>query len=390
MSKRIVRHLEAVPVTAGGPHFFGYYDKCPWRADGRALLAARAEFQDRPPTETDVLTLGVVNLDADNAFEPFAETTAWSWQQGTMLQWAGDRNRVVYNSRREDGQVVGKVHDLDTGEVREVPRPIYALHTNGREAISLDFHRLQTLRPGYGYPPKTDITEHNAAPDDVGLWQVNLETGQERLACSIGRARLHHEDPRGRGAHHWVNHATYNTDGSRFCFLHRFRCAEGRAGPWITRLFTCEPDGAELYLLNGHGVVSHFAWRDPNHLLAWSDGPAGEPPAYHLLQDKTQSGQVLAEGLLDRDGHMTYSPDGRWILTDTYPGKADGKQSLFLLNVKSGQLVEVGRFEAPLKGPLRCDLHPRFSRDGKQVCFDSAHTGTRQVWVMDVSSITGK
>ena len=34
----------------------------------------------------------------------------------------------------------------------------------------------------------------------------------------------------------------------------------------------------------------------------------------------------------------------------------------------------------------RCDLHPRWRLDGKQIGFNSVHEGTRQVYVMDVKN----
>jgi hypothetical protein len=37
----------------------------------------------------------------------------------------------------------------------------------------------------------------------------------------------------------------------------------------------------------------------------------------------------------------------------------------------------------------RCDLHPRFSRDGRSVVIDSPYTGGRQLHLMDVSAIIG-
>jgi Tol biopolymer transport system component len=36
---------------------------------------------------------------------------------------------------------------------------------------------------------------------------------------------------------------------------------------------------------------------------------------------------------------------------------------------------------------LRCDLHPRWSRDSKKVSIDSAHEGSRQIYVLDVEKI---
>ena len=32
----------------------------------------------------------------------------------------------------------------------------------------------------------------------------------------------------------------------------------------------------------------------------------------------------------------------------------------------------------------RCDLHPRWRPDGRQIGFNSVHEGTRQIYVMDV------
>jgi len=49
----------------------------------------------------------------------------------------------------------------------------------------------------------------------------------------------------------------------------------------------------------------------------------------------------------------------------------------------------IGRYNAPFvfDGPYRCDLHPRWSRDGKQVCFDSVPEGKRRIYVVDVSAV---
>lgn len=381
-----VEHLPAVAVTSGGPHFFGYYDKCPWSADGRQLLAMRATFQDRPPTEADVLTIGVVDLETKQ-FREIGETTAWCWQQGTMLQWLPG-GEVIYNTRGADGQLRSVIRNPATGTKRELSRPIYCVHPNGLEAISLDFHRLQTLRPGYGYPPGVEITPHNLAPEDVGLWRVDLQSGKSDLIFSIADGRRFEHDPRSDAVPNWFNHATYNPDGSRFCFLHRFKDLKGPAGPWQTRFFTLRSDGSDPFLLNGMGMTSHYAWRDPQHVIAWTwQQRAGQREAgYWVLKDQSRESELIGNGVLVKDGHMTYSPDGRWLLTDEYPGP-DGGQPLLLFNLQTGQRIEIGRFKAPLSGEIRCDLHPRFNRDGTQVCFDSAHDGTRQVYVVDVSEV---
>jgi hypothetical protein len=355
--------------------------------DGSRLLAMRAPFQDRPPTLSDPLVLGTVEL-ATGRFEPFAETTAWNWQQGTMLQWMPS-GEVIYNSRR-DGRLIAVIHDLATGRKRELPRPVYAVHPNGQEGISLDFHRLQTYRPGYGYPPGIQELPTDQAPDNVGLWRMDLNTGKNDLILSIAQAKAFQKDSHSDGMPNWFNHVTYCPDGSRFCFLHRFRHADRGFGSWITRLFTLRSDGSELYLLNGTGMTSHYAWRDTRHLIAWCWKPGAEArkAGYWLMADQTQGAEAVGEGIFKRDGHMTYSPDGQWLLTDEYQG-GDNKQPLLLFHLATKRLIEVGRFGAPLRGEIRCDLHPRWSRDGKQVCFDSTHEMTRQMYVADVGEVVG-
>ncbi len=82
-------------------HFFGYYDKSPWDAPERTMLALRVSFRDRPPTPEDVAVIGRVHPGNGCRWQPLAETAAWNWQQGTLLQWlppSYDRE-IAFNGR---------------------------------------------------------------------------------------------------------------------------------------------------------------------------------------------------------------------------------------------------------------------------------------------------
>lgn len=50
---------------------------------------------------------------------------------------------------------------------------------------------------------------------------------------------------------------------------------------------------------------------------------------------------------------------------------------------------DLGSFYADpgLSKENRCDLHPRWSRDGTEVCIDSVHGEGRQMYIVDVGSI---
>ncbi|MBI3971026.1 MAG: hypothetical protein HY332_07025 [Chloroflexi bacterium] len=98
----------------------------------------------------------------------------------------------------------------------------------------------------------------------------------------------------------------------------------------------------------------------------------------------------MGQGVLTEDGHCSYSPDGNWLLTDTYPRRKPYR-TLILSDLRTGRRIDVGRFLSPpeITGEIRCDLHPRWSQDGTLVCFDSVHEGSRQLHVVDVSEATG-
>lgn len=55
----------------------------------------------------------------------------------------------------------------------------------------------------------------------------------------------------------------------------------------------------------------------------------------------------------------------------------------------TGKRRDLGSFYAALhlSKENRCDLHPRWSRDGTLVCIDSVHENQRQMYILDVSSI---
>jgi hypothetical protein len=380
---------DSVPVRAvtAGPrhHFFGYYDKSPWDATGRYMLALEAPFADREPGPDDRAAVGVIDLDAGCAFHPLADTVAWNWQQGAMLQWlpsAPDR-LIIFNDRR-DGAFVSVIMDIRNAEARILPRPIYAISRDGSRALTPNFARLADLRPGYGYAGIADPWRENPQPDDDGIYEMNLATGESRLIISVAQVANLGRDETMAGRRHWFNHLLFNPDDSRFLFLHRWqRGADSR----YTRMFTAAPDGSGLFCVSDHEMVSHFDWRSARQILAWARRrEVGD--RFFLFTDQSGEFEVVGEGVLTTDGHCSYSPDGKWILTDTYPDQ-EHMRRLMLYRPDQNRRVDLGGFFSPpeLQGPIRCDLHPRWSRDGRQVCIDSVHQGTRQMYVVEVSQV---
>jgi hypothetical protein len=381
-----VTSLDVQPLTRPpGHHFFGYYDNCPWNSDGSLVLCLEAGGADRPPRTGEPATVGVIRA-SDGHLTAVARTGAWNLQQGAMVQWLGPAfsDQIIYNDFR-DGRYVGLIRNLDPAHERVLSRPVYSVSADGRQALSLDFSRLHRLRPGYGYLNVPDRGMGQERPTDSGVWHIDLRADEASLVLSIEQIAAYRPDDSMAGVDHWVNHLEFNPSGTRFMFLHRWTVDGKRR----TRLFTANPDGSELFCVTDHEVVSHCAWRSDDEILAWANRHESGL-GYYLFRDRTGEFSPVGAGQLTEDGHPSYSPDRRWILTDTYPDRAR-MQTLILYDTWNERRVELGRFLSPIRyyGEARCDLHPRWNRDGTKVCFDSAHSGTRQMYVVDVSDIVG-
>lgn len=374
-------------LTSGEAHWFGYYDKHQFDPSGHYILGMETAFEDRSPEPTDTIRLGMVDTHDGDTWIPFAESSAWNWQQGCMLQWLpGSGEDVIYNDRR-DGRFVSVIRNPFTGVERVIPHPIYAVAPDGKSAVTTNFVRLDTTRPGYGYAADGELK--HPIPEDDGVYRVDLETGEATLLFTYGTIVTVEPQDSMADSTHWFNHLLYSPEGSRFIFLHRWRESSLRSGPWSTRMLTATPSGNDPHVVADHGMVSHFIWRDPDRILAWSREP-DTGNRFHLYVDQTDAVKVVGEDILTQDGHCTYSPDGEWILTDTYPDR-ERMQTLMLYRPADKRLVKLGRFHMPRvkKAEFRCDLHPRWSRDGRYVCIDSKHTGRRQMYLLDVSEIVG-
>ncbi len=377
------------PITSGPKHhWFGYYDKLQFDPSNRYVLGMEVDFEHRSPTPGDVISVGMIDLADGDRWIELGETRAWCWQQGCMLQWIpGSDSEVIWNDR-EDDRFVSHVLDVHTGEKRTLGYPVYTLSPDGRTAIGADFRRINHMRPGYGYAGIPDPNFDTLAPDDVGIHRVDLKTGEASLVISIEQvAAIPYPHGDISAAKHYFNHLLFNTDGSRFIFLHRWRF--GDAG-FHTRMMTAAADGTDIYGVDQYGHTSHFIWRDPEHILAWARHPS-HADAFYIYRDGTQEVEVIGKGVMTLNGHCTYLADTNWILNDTYPvPRDDGRvQELYLYSVESGRRRELGEFGAAAEytGEWRCDLHPRSSPDGSLITIDSAHGGNgRQIYLMDISA----
>ena len=179
----------AQPLTTGPRHhFFGYYEHPPWDAAQRRILGHAADWHGRLPAPDEVAEVGVIE---DGRWRALATTRAWNWQQGSQLRWLPD-GRVLHNDRHDD-RIVAVIHDLDGGSHTLLPRGLCAVSPDGRTGVGLDFGRLARCRPVVGVAASAQSLA--SAPDDDGLWLVDVASGQERLLLALAAAVALAEGP---------------------------------------------------------------------------------------------------------------------------------------------------------------------------------------------------
>ncbi len=401
-SQTIDQTLPPVRTITRGPkhHWFGYYDKLEFDQENRFVLSNEVDFEGRTPTADDVIRVGMVDTQNADQWIELGKSNAWGWQQGCMLQWRPQSDSEVVWNDREGDKYVCRVLNVKTMQTRTLPHPIYALSPDGKWAITADFARIQRMRPGYGYVGLSGMYPQERAPENSGVWRMNLETGESQLIFSLAdAAEIDHHGKSLSDKWNYFNHLLVSPDSNRFIVLHRWRDNTGSgtsanpSGGFTTRMFTANMDGTDRFILDPSGSTSHFIWKGSDEVCAWTR-PKGKKAGFYVFEDQTENVEIVGDAEMTQNGHNTYVPntDNEWILNDTYPDNKTREQSPYLFHVPSRRKVVLGNFRSPPEytGEWRCDTHPRTSNDGKTVAIDSPHTGQgRQVHLIDVSGIIG-
>ena len=370
-------NINILPVQ--GETFYGYYDHSPESEDRRFILF---HLSDGHPT-TDLpdpakpIYVGVFDVEYGQVvYQKFTNT--YNWQQGSRLQWLGPRH-FIYNNYDEDRGYHSVLVEIKGSEFEEttIPLPVYdAFRTDF--ALTLDFNRLNQMRPDYGYRNEPDAVLPSYGED--GIFYVDLKTGLHRLLVSIERLVNLQANGYMKQADHKVNHIMVSPDGRSFIFLHRY-FYNGRR---FDRLVVSNIDGDKLTVLADDEMVSHCYWINEREVVAYLRVHTLGDKYYKInIEDGTKS--IIGEGLIDRfgDGHPMVM--GHHLVFDTYPNKSRMK-NLFHFDLEAKQLRKLGEFFESMRyyGETRCDLHPRLNPARDKVFFDSVHTGKRSLYWIDI------
>lgn len=376
--ERIVR----ISPNDGYHYFFGYYDIPALTPDDRYHLTNRVRFMDRLPTPEDVNELGIIDVQT-GSFYKFAESHAWNFQQGSLLQWrANSSNEVVYNTF-ENGAYHAVVYNVQTGMRRVYDYPIANVSPNGKYGVCVNMSRIYDFRPGYGYCNIKDSWASVNAPFDDGLRLLDLETGESKMLFSYRDLEDQLvSEPEFKDNKIVIDHVNFNTTSDRFVFLLRNFPEKGEK--WGTIIASSDL-GGKLFQWSHYTVASHYHWKDDRTIVIYAD--CGEGLTIYETEDLNGKHKAYKKEYFPDDIHCSYSLDRRFIVGDGYPA-ADGYRDIYLYCFETDRIKSVCRVYSPFLSDMdiRCDNHCRWMHDGKSITFDGIHEGFRGIYKMDIGS----
>lgn len=365
--------IQPVFITDYDAIFFGYYDKSPINEKGKLLICHAISQINRLndfSLEADIL---VRNLNTET-YDKIDSTSAYNWQQGCRLQWISDIE-IIYNVF-DDGLYKSKIYNTVTNKVDKFfDLPVYDCYKD-KFALSVSFERLAKYNSDYGY----FCSEKNDLSLDMedGIFLLDLKSTQSELLYSIKQAGELQTKASMQNADHLFNHLMISPDGTKFIFIHRWYKNKVR----YDRLLLFDLLTKKVTVLVDDGMVSHCYWKDDTTVAGYFK--YNNVNGYYkisIIDKSIEPLHVLLTGF--PDGHPSFYGDR--MIFDTYPDKSR-MQNLYLLDFKQNKLTKLGEFLAPFKfyAESRCDLHPKWSADGKSIFIDSTHEGKRNLYQIDL------
>ena len=211
----------------------------------------------------------------------------------------------------------------------------------------------------------------------------------------------------------FLSHFTWISDNELFIWgAHQPKLFAMREGAWL------RVPGASTFVGAAKKMIKYIrkGVLDSRAAHNYKDSP--QPMSFMVINDFDECRiHKVAIGVLVEDGHPMACPRNRKILVnDTYPNEL-GYRTLMVYDLGKNERKDIGcfrmldahpdstRFDVNLarsgvdgrvlkmlsseqhmftRSGFHCDLHPRWSCDGKTAFFDSIHEGSRQIYAVKV------
>jgi hypothetical protein len=359
--------------------YFGYYDKSPLNSKNEYIIFQSTNINTKKLPDPNIpIDITLYNINNDS-YQTIDQSYTYNWQQGAKLMWLSAYEFIFNNYDRDGCLYISKIYNINLKEFRIIHFPIYDCYKD-KFAISLNFDRLNIGRADYAYSNREVEIDWSDNSND-GLYFIDLKKNSSMLIITIHDIIKLNDKDTMKDARHKFNHIMISPNGCKVMFIHRWFTEGNRR---YDTLIVCDIDGSNIKIIADDDMVSHCYWYGDENILAYlRDKEMGDK--FYIININNSKKEIIGENIIDKfgDGHPSVNKEK--ILYDTYPNKARMKD-LFLYDTKTKDLNKLGEFFESFDyyAETRCDLHPRFSYDGKKVFFDSVHSGKRQLYMMDL------
>jgi len=393
--------LTVEQLTSGTKHhFFGYIGQCqtiPWNASGRYVLGLEIDRIVRLPTPGEFATVILVDTHHDNKIIRLDKCHAWNPQQGTMFYWnpLKPETQFFFNDRDvKTGKVFTVLYDIEEKKrvheykFHDTPIGNGGVAADGSAFLAINYGRLARLRPVTGYPEALDWSQDEIAPENDGIFIVDIRTGEKRLLVSYRQLEkeLKKREP---GLDHkglFINHTLWNRDSDRVYFFVRAGWNEKgvkNKGDKVNTPCSIHADGTGL-TLHEQFIGGHPEWDENNILI----GRQGDKQIYYDVEKKKIVGQLGTPKMFPQpEGDISLSPSGEWFVNG-YGDRKTNKNYYAVYHRTDGAFVRSeGIDRGTYSGDIRIDPAPRWNRSNDAILIPGiAENGTRQMFVLHVNA----
>lgn len=439
-----------VERLTNGPkhHLFGFHDLTISNSTGDKYLSLEVDTINRPPLPGELFGVGYVK---DEQFVKVGETTALDYPQGARQQWVADTELFTVNNRVGDVWGCDLYDASTNQIIDRYEATAHMLTKDGNYALGLDYARLHRLGGyGYtgildkgvndALPTNSGITIMDVKTKETKV----LVSVRQVAECGVSNlsGKTHHYL-----THLCLNpsstrvaflHRYFMPDGGLMTRLmtvgidgSHLRClGQGFLSHYDWKddelIYIYGRTGSSVDAMRNNPIMQNplvkgslrFAKKCVKMIIGKNKGIVGGMSFLMITDADEPQVTTFAKDIIPLDGHPMTHPFNRDLcICDTYPDDV-GDRELFLYNFSKDTRINIGKFRRLFDKPdialkeqflmgmdknilntvsidqiaftrsgLHCDLHPRWSADGKWGVFDSIHEGTRQLYRVSVEDI---
>lgn len=397
--------LKVEQLTSGPKHhFFGYIGHCqtiPWNSTGQYILGMEIENITRLPKPEEAANIFIIDT-RNNKIIYLDKTHAWNPQQGTMFYWSpmAPETQFLFNDRDlETGKVFTVIYDIKerkrVKEYRFDDTPIgnSGVAIDGSAWLGVNFGRMARLRLVTGYPEAFDFSANEIAPDNDGIFIIDMKTGNKKLLVSFEQieSKIKETKPDLNHTGLFINLTLWNRNSEIIYFFARAGW-DGHGGDRVNVPFTIKADGTGLTAHSIH-IGGHPEWDTGNVIFGSAEDEKGEmrQVRYDVVRQEIIEYMGNPKIFPEPEGDIALSPDANWFVNGyeshekkmnfyTVLRRVDGAYALSP-GISNGGFTNRG----PYGSNVRIDAAPRWNRTNDAILVPGIDENeTRQLFLIRV------